>query len=531
MAQKLLSISLGTTSAKLAEICKSGKKIQVFSAFDIPISEGLCDDGVILDVEALADELKQYISKHRIKTKKLVFSIASKRIASKEVVIPFVKEKQIKGLVEMNASDYFPVGNIEDYAINYSIIETVNTAENKQYRLNVIATPNELLENYTLLAAAMKCTVEVMDFAGNAILQVLKSQSHSGEVSAILQLGYENTVINVMNGNIQIMQRTVATGFNALISTVADSVGLDEEDAVAFLEDNDIARITGAYPDVKYIVDSLISSIGRIFEYYNGRSADHPITSVRFIGDATSVSGIGDMLSEGLGFSAEEIFKLSNVQVKNRSVTPEFATNFMANIGAVIEPMDLKFDKKSEEEKAKDEKLPWGLVVISFVASVALVGGSFGMYYMAKSERDTYKYQMNSLATMAELESQVVDAENRAKSIEDLYTMTRGSGDYLSRFISDLEKHMPKGMYIVNLTMNEGTVTINANAVGKTGVAKFIQEMKSLEYVQDVKIDYVTEAIEGVTKYDAFTITFNIVPVDEGTENVSEDVEMAGGEE
>ena len=25
----------------------------------------------------------------------------------------------------MNASEYFPVGNIEDYAINYSIIETV----------------------------------------------------------------------------------------------------------------------------------------------------------------------------------------------------------------------------------------------------------------------------------------------------------------------------------------------------------------------------------------------------------------------
>ena len=59
MAQKLLSISLGTTSAKLAEIKLAGKKVQVFSAYDIPLSEGLCDDGVILDVEGLAYELKQ----------------------------------------------------------------------------------------------------------------------------------------------------------------------------------------------------------------------------------------------------------------------------------------------------------------------------------------------------------------------------------------------------------------------------------------------------------------------------------------
>ena len=45
MAQKILSITLGTTSAKIAEIVKTGKKIQVYSACDIPISEGLLDDG------------------------------------------------------------------------------------------------------------------------------------------------------------------------------------------------------------------------------------------------------------------------------------------------------------------------------------------------------------------------------------------------------------------------------------------------------------------------------------------------------
>ena len=51
MAQKILSITLGTTSAKIAEIVKTGKKIQVYSAYDIPISVGLCDDGYIFDVD------------------------------------------------------------------------------------------------------------------------------------------------------------------------------------------------------------------------------------------------------------------------------------------------------------------------------------------------------------------------------------------------------------------------------------------------------------------------------------------------
>ena len=37
MAQKILSITLGTTSAKIAEIVKTGKKIQVYSAYDLSL--------------------------------------------------------------------------------------------------------------------------------------------------------------------------------------------------------------------------------------------------------------------------------------------------------------------------------------------------------------------------------------------------------------------------------------------------------------------------------------------------------------
>ena len=524
MAQKILSIMLGTTSAKIAEIAKAGKKIQVYSAYDIPISEGLCDDGFILDVDSLAAELKSYISKYKIKTKKIAFSLASKRIASKEVIVPYVKEKQIKGLVEMNAADYFPVGNIDDYAISYSIIETVKNAENMQYRLNVIATPGDLLEGYTLLAKAMKCTLEIVDYAGNAILQILKTQAHSGEINAILQLGYENTVINIMNGDVQIMQRSVATGLNALISTVAESVGLDEEDAVAFLEDNDITRICSAYPDVKYVCDSLISSIGRIFDFYNGRSADHPITGIMFIGDATYVNGIGDSLSEGLGLEAQEIYTLSHVQVKTKQVTPEHATNFMANIGVLLAPMDLKYENKSDEEKAKEEgKLPWGLVVISVVASAALLAGSYALYHFAKIERDSLASQLDSVVQAKELESRLNEVNAKKNMIESLYNSTTGSGDSIVRLISDLEAKMPGGMSITSLNITDGSVSIAAGCNGKESVARFIQEMRDLNYVRNVKVEYVSENMEDILIYDTFNMTFDLLNVDE--------IEAAEGDE
>ena len=514
MAQKILSITLGTTSAKIAEIEKTGKKIQVYSAYDIPLSEGICDDGFILDVDSLASELSGYLQTYKIRNKKIAFSIASKRIASKEVIIPFVKEKQIKGLIEMNAQDYFPVGNIEDYLLSYSIIETVKNAENTQYRLNVVAAPVELLEGYTNLAKALKCTAEIVDYAGNAILQVLKTQAHTGEINAILHLGYESTVINIMNGNVQIMQRSIASGLNALTAAVSESVGLDEEDSIAFLEDNDIGKICSAYPDVKYICDSLVSSIGRIFEYYNSRSSEHPITGVMYIGDATFVNGIGALLSEGLGVGAAEIHRLNCVQTKSKTLTNEAATNFLANIGAVIEPMNLKYDKKDEEEKAKEEgKLPWGFVIISFMAAVALVAGSFTMYYLAKQERNKLSSQLNALSNVQQIEVQLSEAQTKLSAIEEFYNSTKGPNDSLLRLIKDMEKVMPKGMSIENFTLSDGTVTLTGGGTGKESVAKFIQQIRDLKYVKDVKVDLINESVDIGGMYDTFTMSFTLLAV------------------
>jgi len=517
MAQRLLSISIGTTSAKLAEIKKSGKKIQVFSAYDIPISEGLCEDGIILDVDGLAAELKHYISKYKIKAKDLVFSITSKRIASKEVTIPFVKEKQISRIIEINAPEYFPVANIENYAMNYSILEIVSKDDGSQYRLNVTATPSDLLEGYELLAKAMKRKIEVIDYSGNAILQVLKSQTVLGQIDAILQLGYDNTVINIMNGSILIMQRSVANGLNALIASVCESIGLDEEDAVAFLEDNDILKIAGAYPDVKYIVDSVTSSIGRIFDFYNGRFPGSPVTEVKFIGDATFVNGIGGALENGLGMSTEEIFTLNNIQVKSRKITAEHATNFMANIGAIISPMNLKYKPPvAEGETAKEERLPWRLVVLSVIASLALGGFSVTSYFMTKNERDSLKSQLDSLANMKNLESQLEEANSKNQIIQDLLLSTKGPNDSLLTLINDLEKIMPIGMSIDSFSMADGTVTLSLGGHGKEGVARFIEEVKALKYVDSVKVDYVSEVIEGIDKYDVFNMTFKLKNIDDG---------------
>lgn len=527
MASRILSIFLGSGTAKLAEVEYSGKKVHVYSVYDVTLSDGLVEDGIIFNPDDLAQELKQYINDFKIKTKKIGFSVASKRIAGKEIVIPFVKEKQIPDLLQANAADYFPIANLHEYTLSYSILEVIQNEVNKQYRLSVIAVPNDLLANYVEVAKKLKMSIEVMDYAGNAILQVLKLQANAGDVSAILQLGREGTVINVMNGKTLIMQRSISYGLDAIIGAVKDAVHMDDEDAQAFIEDNEIEKICGAYPEVDEVVSLITNGCGRIFDFYMQRNGQNPITSVMFLGDGTLINGIGNAMEKNFGLPTMEILSLKHVVVKNKTMNNNDPTNFLANVGSVIAPMNLKY--LTEEEAVKDrkeEKLPWRLVVLSIVGAAVLAGATISMYYMAKEERDNLQRQLASLEEVRGLEGQMIEAESKAQAVRDFLNSTKGPNDSLYRLITDMEKVMPEGMSIDSFVLTDGTISLSAGGVGKASVAKFIMEMKALNYVQNVKIDYISEVIDGIDNYDSFNMTFTLLDI-----NAIEDLEESNTDE
>ena len=69
-------------------------------------------------------------------------------------------------------------------------------------------------------------------------------------------------------------------------------------------------------------------------------------------------------------------------------------------------------------------------------------------------------------------------------------------------------------MSIENFALSDdGTVTITGGGAGKESVAKFIQQMRDLKYVKDVKVDLINESIDVGGMYDTFTMSFTLLDV------------------
>ena len=171
MAGKVLSIEVGYALTKVCEMDYRAKKPRVYHYFSVPTPDGILADGMITVTEEFVNLLKTEMANNKMRTKDAVFTISSSKIASREIKIPYCKESNIGNLVKMNLSDYFPI-DVSRYLSAYSILEVEGAAPADEeekgkakpkptgYRLLILAAPEDIIESYKLLAAALKLNVK-----------------------------------------------------------------------------------------------------------------------------------------------------------------------------------------------------------------------------------------------------------------------------------------------------------------------------------------------------------------------------------
>jgi type IV pilus assembly protein PilM len=135
MAKKVLSIIIGDEITKVCEVSYrkkyKNKGIRVYKSISFPTPENTIEDGYIKDKNIFGEVLRSQLDVSKMRSKKAIFSIASSKIANREVVLPLVPERKIMNIVKTGASDYFPM-DIKDYILSYIILEKKSSYKKEQ---------------------------------------------------------------------------------------------------------------------------------------------------------------------------------------------------------------------------------------------------------------------------------------------------------------------------------------------------------------------------------------------------------------
>ena len=225
---KLVSIVINNEYIKICE------NSTVHKTVTIPAPEGCYEDGILVDIDTLSNAIKGVLVEHRFNSNSVVFSISSPRLATKEVLIPNVKANKIEKIVQANATEYFPV-NMDEYIIQHTVLQEIEDQGQKKLKIMVAAVPSEVVESYYDLAKALGLKVAFVDYAGNSTYQIMKQQIGE-EVSLVIQVENDGTVINIFKENVLQLQRMVPYGKSMLVNAVMDKYGLKYDAATTKLQ-------------------------------------------------------------------------------------------------------------------------------------------------------------------------------------------------------------------------------------------------------------------------------------------------------
>ena len=498
MDQRLLSIYISAEVIRVVDTTrKSATSITVNSVDEVSTPAGCFDDGYITDVLEIASAIRGKIIGKAGKAK-AVFTITSKKIASKEVVLPYVNgKKKIDSVLTANASEYFPMSTTGDFIFAYNVMETFQDDDGKKLRINAVAAPKDLVEGYYEIADELKLSVYDIDYVGNSVQQLLKLQMSNNESETNLVLQIEDaTFVNIMAGKDIILQRSVPYGKNAVINSIMEIKKLTEKEAIELLRDKD--RMMRSVSDEEYseAVRYLISSIGRIVEYHRSRNPERIIDGIKVFGEGASIAGIDEVLRQELGAEVTRFSTLNGIKVSQKSyLSADQALRFLACFGAVLSPIGLKIGKEKSREASSAfvDKLVIAVIIVAALVMIAICATYQIKYALKKTEVDIKQQKISEMEiaekVAAEYEA-TVQAYNIVKSFNDT---THTDNIMLYKFLNDLEKLIPTGSFIDKLIAENGEVQFEVTNQSKEAIADTYVRIKNLDYVTDVRVETIEE--------------------------------------
>lgn len=516
-SNKVLTVEITNESITIIEVSPSIKKqTNVHNALIFETPEDAYEDGALRDVEKLASAIREQLDANGITNKNVIFILSSSKVVNREVLIPEVKENKVKGIVDANASEYFPV-NIEDYVVSHSILEhVVNEDKSKQLKLMVVAAPLTMVKSYYELGSMLGLNVRSIDYVGNSMLQLIKTQTSATMTTMVIQLGSESTILNIVKGDTLLLQRTVPYGTNAVVTEVMDEKDVDATTAMTLLQNERLITVdfddnaaTGAF---RY----LINNIGRVIDYYVTKNPDKPIDDVFLTGDGALIRGIDGLFKIQLNIQTRIMDSLYNVKFDPKIDLKIYNPVYLiAPIGAAFAPMGFRPTEVKTKGSASDADLmKYGVAVL--VVGVIVAAASIGVTTVMKNNEQAKQASLNAqIAAIADIDQIISDYDAvvaKYKDIKTMYDQTRTLNENFNMLFDDLEKNQPKDVSIQSFNSSDGGVNIGATAKSLDAIAKFIIQLKKIECIDNAFVPSYTEEVDDAgNKTYTFTVTANFV--------------------
>ena len=557
MNNRVLSIEIGNSFTKICEIDYKVKKPKVYKVLTVETPEGVVVDGMLQPTQEYADHLVNALGTNGIRTKRVIFTISSTRVASREVQIPNVKANKIEALVKTNANDYFPV-DLTQYEIGHYLAGGLT--EEGKLRVMALAVPKALLNSYYQLAQMCGWEVECFDYSSNSLYQILRDEK-SEKVTMMIKIDENSTIVTVLSAGKVLLQRTVAYGVQDAIETMIASGAYAVNDPMSAVErfqkktclnrvlhpgdklweenagrweDEDAgnAEVTAARQKITSSLEPLIVGVSRVIDFYDSRNSNTPIERTYVTGLGGSFSGMSKLFTNCLERKVHTLSDMDDKIGMSKAIRSTRPAAYISCLGAVLAPVGL-IDKSTQ--KAKRLTVVSGtnytfvsvaILVLGVILSIAMAVTSLTRYFGTVAENVALQARVEELQPAQAVYNEYLSAAAQYDKYKYLYEYTENPNENLVEFINELEQILPDSFYTDSFSSDQTGISMTVNVEGKAAAARTILNIRNMESIEDVQISNITDNQDEMGgSWVMFSMTGTYRELSDETEETGETVE------
>ncbi len=341
-----VGIEVTPMRVQVAQIQKKRQNLKLAALASAELPEGLVEDGQILDGDGVAELIKNLMQEHKIKAKRAALAIPSHRAVTRLVKLPAeLDDTELRENVENEQAALFLPYPREEADLDFQKLG-LSRSDDDQEQIEVLlaATRKETTDSYLEMAQKAGLTPRSVEISSFALLRTLREQLRQTftdrEAAAVVDIGYDNTEINIVVDGIPHFARDVPIGVLEMQNAVSRAASMPVSrnpnwaQTMTVPEEGDATAPTNR-PGVALIrvLQELGDELRRSIDFYRDQPDSVEVVQILLAGPGAGMGGLDEYMSNRLGIAASCV---DPVRSLNLELTQDIPQEQRSGLGVVL---------------------------------------------------------------------------------------------------------------------------------------------------------------------------------------------------
>lgn len=221
----LVGLEIEPSAVHAAQVSADGR-LTIQHAASRPLAPGVVRDGEVVDVEALADAIRELFAEHKELGKRVRIGVANQKIVVRIIELPPIDDrKELEAAVRFQAQDEIPMP-LDAAVLDFAPLDRIETASGPRQRVVLVAARRDMVDKVLLAVRAAGLRPEGLDLSAFAMVRALQKRDAPATDATLFLAVAGLTNLAVATGTTVTFTRVVGGGLDQLAGELAERRGI-----------------------------------------------------------------------------------------------------------------------------------------------------------------------------------------------------------------------------------------------------------------------------------------------------------------